>query len=150
MAGYFVKRNDWKSYAPYWGIILFILFAAVSISAGRLNLGLEQARVSRYHTVSLWYWASLLALLPAINIKKIYKTIFCLVIAVSLSRLMYTGYLNGQIGIYQRILPSYQILKTGSMPNDETLLLIHPNLDLLDQRLTFLREQKLSVFAEFP
>jgi len=150
LLGYFAKRNDWMTYLPYWGLIMFILLATASISAGRLNLGLEQARVSRYHTMSIWYWASLLVLLPTIKIRAVYKTVFCLALTLALSNLMYTGYLNGQIGIYQRILPAYEIIKAGDMPDDNTLLLIYPNLDTLRPRLEFLSEQRLSAFSELP
>lgn len=145
--GYVIKHNTWMHYIPHVAIILFILLSIASISTGRLNLGLEQARVSRYHILSIWYWASLLAMLPAVNIKIVYKTIFCLVLVVSLSRLMYTGYINGQIGIYQHKLPAYQAAQTGKIPGYHEMLLIYPRPSLIESRLIFLYDHKLSGFA---
>lgn len=150
VAGHVIKTKSWIQTAPYLGIILFVLLSSLSVAAGRLGFGLEQARVSRYQTISIWYWASLIALLPPVKIKDIYKNLFYLTVTLALTSLMYTGYLNGQLGIYQRTLPAYQALIAGKPVSNEALLLIYPKLDIVRPRLEFLCENHLSVCADLP
>lgn len=143
-----VKTNQWKQVLPYLAIILFILINALITSTGRITLGIEQARVSRYHTVSVWYWASLIVLLSTFRIKNIYQYFYYGIITVSLMIQMYLGTLQGQVGIYQRILPVYEIAKVGLPLEQEILTLIYPKPELIGLRLQFLIDNKLSVFGE--
>jgi hypothetical protein len=150
VAGHVIKTKSWIQTAPYLGIILFVLLSSLSVAAGRLGFGLEQARVSRYQTISIWYWASLIALLPPVKIKDIYKNLFYLAVTLALTNLMYTGYLNGQLGIYQRTLPAYQALSSGKPISNEALALIYPEPNVVRPRLEFLCENHLSVCADLP
>lgn len=143
-----IKTNQWKQFLPYLAIILFILLNALITSTGRITLGIEQARVSRYHTVSAWYWASLIVVLPTFRIKNIYQYFYYGVITLSLMIQMYLGTLHGQVGIYQRILPAYQAARTGKLLDKETLTLIYPKPELIGPRLQFLIDNKLSAFGE--
>lgn len=151
IAIHIIKTKKWKETAPYLGIILFILLSALSIAAGRVDLGMEQARVSRYQTMTVWYWASILTLLPLLKIRNIFNHLIHATIAIALMILMFTGYINGQLGIYQRTQPAYQqALTSQGNISDETLALIYPDPDAARPRLEFLCENKLSVCADLP
>jgi hypothetical protein len=150
MTNHVIATRKWREAAPYLGIILFVLFSAVLVTLGRMDLGLIQSRVSRYQTMSIWLWASLLTFLPLLNVKRFYTNLLYVTISVALLNLMYTGYLNGQLGIYQRTLPAYQAITSGQYVGDDVLLLLHPRVDVVRPRLNFLCENRLSVCADVP
>lgn len=150
MLSHVIKTKGWKEAAPYLGIIVFVLFSMLSVTAGRMELGLIQSRVSRYQTLSIWFWACLLTFLPLLNVKSFYKNLFYITISIGLLNLMYTGYVNGQLGIYQRTLPAYQALISGQDVRNDTLLLLHPEVDLVRSGLDFLCENHLSVCTDIP
>jgi hypothetical protein len=146
-----ITTRTWKVAAPYLGIILFVLCSALLITVGRMELGLIQSRVSRYQTMSVWLWACLLTFLPLLNVKRFYRNLFYVTVTAALFNLMYTGYLNGQLGIYQRTQPAYQALTSGQDVGDDALLLLHPQVDdVVRPGLNFLCENRLSVCAHIP
>lgn len=150
MTHHIITSRVWKEVVPYLGIILFVLFSTLIVTAGRMDLGLVQSRVSRYQTVSIWFWASLLTLLPLLNLNILYKNLVYLVLSVGLLNLMYTGYFNGQLGIYQHTLPAYQALTSGQDIGEDAMSLLHPKVDVVRPRLKFLCENHLSVCADIP
>jgi hypothetical protein len=145
-----IVTRSWREAAPYFGILLFVLFSALLVTIGRMDLGLIQSRVSRYQTISIWFWASLLTFLPLLKVNGFYKNLLYITISVALLNLMHTGYLNGQLGIYQRTLPAYQSLTSTQLVGDDALLLLHPQVDFVRLELDFLCENRLSVCAHLP
>jgi hypothetical protein len=145
-----IVTRSWREAAPYFGILLFVLFSALLVTIGRMELGLIQSRVSRYQTISIWFWASLLTFLPLLKVNGFYKNLLYVTISVALLNLMHTGYLNGQLGIYQRTLPAYQAITSSQPVEDHMLLLLHPQVDLVRLELDYLCENRLSVCAHLP
>jgi hypothetical protein len=150
MTNHVIVTRSWKEAAPYLGIILFVLFSALLVTVGRMDLGLIQSRVSRYQTISIWFWASLLTFLPLLKVNDFYKNLLYVTISVALLNLMHTGYLNGQLGIYQRTLPVYQAITSGQIVEDSDLRLLHSQINLVRSGLDFLCENRLSVCAHLP
>ncbi len=150
MTNHVIGTRTWKEAAPYLGMILFVLVSAILVTIGRMDLGLIQSRVSRYQTISIWFWACLLTFLPLLNVKRFYRNLLYVTISVALLHLMYTGYLNGQLGIYQRTLPAYQAITSGQVVSDDALLLIYPDVDFVRSLLDFLCKNQLSVCADVP
>jgi hypothetical protein len=146
--GYVIRTHQWKPLIPYFAIVLFILLTAFSASLGRMEMGMPQSVVPRYLTMSVWYWVSLLALLPLLkNMSGLYQRILYSLFAVSLIFLMIRGGWGGYTSLYKRMLPSYQTARSGELVSDEVLFHINPDPDRT-RLLEFLRENKLSVYAE--
>ena len=148
--GHVVRTNQWRPLIPYFAIVLFILVTALSISLGRMEMGMPQSVVPRYLTMSVWYWVSLLALLPLLNMKSLYQHILYSLLTISLVFLMIGGGWRGYVSIHQRILPAYQAVRSGQLVGDDVLIRINPDVDKVRLLLEFLRENKLSVYAERP
>jgi len=146
--GYTVRNDKWRELIPYFAIVLFILITAISISLGRIRMGLPQSTVSRYLTISVWYWATLLSLLPFLSITKIYHHALYISITLSLGVLAVIGGWRGYVSLYQRILPAYQMVTSGQPIPDDELIQISPLPDIVGDRLNFLCENKLSVCAD--
>jgi hypothetical protein len=143
-----LKGNLWKSMIPYLAIGLFILITALSISLGRMEFGLRQSTVSRYLTMSVWYWASLMFLLPFANLKQLHLRLLYLGLTASLVFLTIAGGWVGYVRFYQRILPAYQAVTSGQTVSDDTLSNIYPYPNEIHARIDFLRENKLSAWSE--
>jgi hypothetical protein len=142
--------KQWKPLIPYFAAASFILLTAFSISLGRMEMGMAQAVVPRYLTMSVWYWISLLTLLPVLRMKILYQRVLHSSLAVSLVLLTILGGWRGYVSVYQRILPAYQTIKSGQPIGDEVLARISSDPTAIRPELEFLRENKLSVFAELP
>ena len=143
-----IKANLWKPMIPYLGISLFILITTFSISLGRMEFGLRQSTVSRYLTMSVWYWASLLVLLPLSNLKPIYLRLLNLFFAASLVFLTIAGGWVGYVRLYQRILPAYEAVTSGQTISDDILVNIYPSPNEIRAQIDFLSEHKLSAWSE--
>jgi hypothetical protein len=144
------RTSQGKFFIPYFAIALFILLTAFLTSLGRMEMGLRQAVVPRYLTMSAWYWTSLLTMLPVLDMKIQYQRVLYSFLGLSLIFLTIGGGWRGQVSIYQRILPAYQAVKSGQAVSDEVLARISANPDAARSRLDFLCENKLSVCAEQP
>lgn len=142
--------REWKPFVPYFAVTLFILLTAFSISLGRMEMGMRQAVVPRYLTMSVWYWASLLTLLPVLNMKIQHQRILYSLLALSLIFLTIGGGWRGHVSLYQRILPAYQAVKSGQPVSEEFLTRISSDTVTARLRLDFLCEYNLSVCAERP
>ncbi|HSK65936.1 MAG TPA: hypothetical protein VK888_03340, partial [Anaerolineales bacterium] len=142
------RANQWQPLVPYFAIALFILLTAFSISLGRMEMGMRQAVVPRYLTMSVWYWTSLLTLLPVLNMKVQYQRALCSFLAASLLCLTIGGGWRGYVSLYLRILPAYQAVRSGQVVSDETLATISSNPAVARSRLEFLCEHNLSVCIE--
>jgi len=142
--------RDWKPVVPYFAIAFFILLTGCSISLGRMEMGMRQAVVPRYLTMSVWYWASLFTLLPLLEMKVPHRRILYSLLTASLIFLTIGGGWRGHVSLYQRILPAYQAVQSGQPLSDEALAQISSNPVTARSRLDFLCENKLSVCAETP
>lgn len=144
------RTKQWQPLIPYFAVTLFILLTAFSISLGRMEMGLRQAVVPRYLTMSVWYWASLLTLFPMFDMKIQYQRAFYLFFAISLICLTIGGGWRGYVSLYQRILPAYQAVKSGQVVSDEILAQISSDPSVARRRLEFLCENKLSACTTQP
>ena len=146
----FVKTKPWQPFIPYFAVASFVLLTSCSISLGRMEMGLRQAVVPRYLTMSVWYWTSLLTLVPMLDVKVHYQRVFYSLLTVSLIFLTIGGGWRGYVSIYQRILPAYQAVKSGQVLSDEVLAQISSNPAVARSRLEFLCENKLSACRTQP
>ena len=144
------RTNLWQSFIPYFAVASFVLLTSFSISLGRMEMGLRQAVVPRYLTISVWYWMSLLVLVPTLDLKLYYKSVFYLLSTVSLIFLTIGGGWRGYVSIYQRILPAYQAVQSGQVVSDDVLAQISSDPAVARARLEFLCENKLSVCTTQP
>lgn len=145
-----LKADQWKALVPHFAVVLFLLLTGLSIAFGRIEMGMTQSTVSRYLTMTVWYWAVLLALLPLLNIKSLYQRIFYSLITISLVLLMVIGGLRGYISLYRRILPAYQAVQSGQTVSDDVLARIYINTDVVRKHIHYLCENSLSVCADRP
>jgi len=143
-----IKANLWKPMLPYLAISLFILITTFSISLGRMEFGLRQSTVSRYLTMSVWYWASLLVLLPLSALKPPYLHLLNLFFTASLVFLTIAGGWVGYVRLYQRILPAYETVISGQTVSEDVLAAIYPTPAEIRTQIDFLRENKLSAWSE--
>jgi hypothetical protein len=143
-----IKVNLWKPMIPYLAITAFILITALLISVGRIEFGLRQSTVSRYITMSVWYWASLLVLLPFSNLKPLHLRFLYLMVTASLVFLTIAGGWVGYVRIYQRILPAYEAVTSGQTLGEDILSNIYPRPNEIQPQIDFLRENKLSAWSE--
>ena len=143
-----IRTGQWRLLIPYFAIVFFILVTSLSISLGRMELGMNQSVVPRYLTMSVWYWVSLLALLPLLNIKRLYQRALYSMLAVSAAFLMIGGGWSGYKNIYQRIRPVYEAVTSGQVISDELLSRIYSDPVIARSRLDFLCKNNLSVCTD--
>lgn len=143
-----IKGNLWKPMIPYVAISLFILMTTLSISLGRMEFGLRQSTVSRYLTMSVWYWASLFVLLPLSTLKPLHLRLLYISFTASLVFLTIAGGWVGYIRLYQRILPAYEAVVSGQTLSDDILSAIYPSPNEIRNQIDFLREHRLSAWSE--
>lgn len=143
-----VKSGKWRAMLPYFAIAAFILVTTFTISLGRMEFGLRQSTVSRYLTMSAWYWASLIVLLPFANLKRQSMNFVYLLFTASLAFLTIAGGWVGYVRLHQRILPAYQAVVSGEMPALEVLAQIHPSPETAGAQFDFMRENELSAWGE--
>ena len=133
---------------PYFAITVFVLATAFSISLGRMEFGLRQSTVSRYLTLSAWYWASLLALLPFVQFKRLRINWVYMLLTASLTLLTFAGGWVGYIRLHLRILPAYQSVLSSQPISDEDLAQIHFDPAIAGPQIEFLRENGLSAWGQ--
>ena len=142
------KGNLWKPMIPYLAIAVFVLITSFLISIGRMEFGLRQSTVSRYLTLSVWYWAALLVLLPLLNLRPVHVHVLNVSLTVCLVFLTIAGGWVGYIRLHQRILPAYEAVVTGQTIRDDVLSNLYPTPSTILPRIDFLRENKLSAWSE--
>ena len=145
-----LRTKQWRAVIPYLAMLLFVVLTSVAVSTGRMELGLRQSTAPRYLTITAWYWLVLLALLPVVEMKALYRRALLLFLAATLVILTLGGGWLGYRNLYQRILPAYQAIKLGEPLEDEALIKINPSIVLGRRQLEFLRQNNLSVYAELP
>lgn len=143
-----IKGNLWKPMLPYVAMSLFIIMTTLSISLGRIEFGLRQSTVSRYLTMSVWYWAALFVLLPLSNLEQRHLRLLYLSFTASLVFLTVAGGWVGYIRLYQRILPAYEAVTSGQTLSDDLLSAIYPSPNEIRFQIDFLREHRLSAWSE--
>jgi len=146
-----LQRHHIVAIMPYISIILFVVATAIVISLGRIVGGMPNSVTSRYLTITDWYWASLLALIPFAGIKMKYQNVLQGLFATTLIVCMLCGGILGYYWRYQRTLPAYQAIVTGSPPSDENLVAIYGvDLQTVRSRLDILCSYKWSVCRYAP
>lgn len=150
--GHAVRTNRWRQIVAYLAIAIFVLLMDFSVSSGRMSMGMPQSVVSRYLTVSVWYWTSLLALIPMLQIRGLYRSVLYASFTISLMVQMVLGGRSGYVAVYRRLLPAYMAVSSGQTVDDSELALINWDLDLGRARsqLDFLCEHRLSACAHAP
>lgn len=143
-----IKSGQWKVMLPYIAIMIFILITALSISLGRMEFGLRQSTVSRYLTMSAWYWASLLTLLPFVQFKRLRVNWVYLLLTASLTVLTFAGGWVGYVRLYSRIFPAYQSVVSGESISEKDLAQIHFDPAIAGPQIEFLSENGLSAWGE--
>lgn len=141
-----IRSGQWKPMLPYLAIAVFILVTTLTISLGRMEYGLRQSTVSRYLTMSVWYWASLLALLPFARFKLLRMGFVYMLLTASLAALSFAGGWVGYIRLYLRILPAYQSVISGRTISSEDLAQIHFDPAIAGPQIEFLSRNKLSAW----
>lgn len=143
-----VRSGLWKVTLPYFAIAIFILATALSISLGRIEFGLRQSTVSRYLTLSAWYWASLLALLPFVQFKRLRINWVYMLLTASLTVLTFAGGWVGYVRLHLRILPAYQSVVSNQLISDEDLAQIHFDPAIAGPQIEFLSRNGLSAWGQ--
>jgi hypothetical protein len=141
-----IRSGQWRVLLPHFAIGLFILLTAGAISIGRMETGMNKSVVSRYFTITVWYWAAMLSLLPLLNFRKIHLMFFYSILTICLLYMNVRGAQLGYRALYQRILPAYTVLEAGQTPDDAVLLKIHRNPVATRLRIIFLYKNKLSLY----
>lgn len=142
------KSGLWKMMLPYFAISLFILATTLSISLGRMEFGLRQSTVSRYLTISAWYWASLLVLLPFVQFIRLRVNLLYLFLAATLTLLTFSGGWVGYVRLYLRILPAYRSVIASQPISEEDLAKIHFDPSIAMAQIEFLDENRLSAWRQ--
>lgn len=142
------KNGQWRAMLPYLAISVFVLATTLAISLGRMEFGLRQSTVSRYLTMSAWYWASLLALLPFVQFKRLRINLVSMFLAASLTALSFAGGWVGYVRLHLRILPAYQSVIAGQPISDQDLAQIHFDPAIAGPQIEFLNENGLSAWGQ--
>ena len=136
---------------PYM-MMLFGLFSALATSVGRINYGLKLALLSRYHVFQMFYligfvWILVLYLIELDLLKK-YCRIFIFVF-VFIFLLNWIGGIGLGILKINKFFPVEQEIKMkGENASSEKLKLIYPDLSVLRERISSLKEMKYNIFSE--
>ncbi len=138
--------------SPYLAIALFVILSTFAISSGRfVEDKPSYSTISRYLTISSWYWAALFTLLPILEKKFPYRRWINIIIASSLIALMFGGAWVGYENRYLPTLPAYEAAKKQEVfTTNNQLLLLYPEPNRVRQLLDQLKIHKLSVYAEHP
>jgi len=113
-----------------------------------MEFGLRQSTVSRYLTMSAWYWASLLTLLPFVQFKRLRINWVYLLLTASLTVLTFAGGWVGYVRLYSRIFPAYQSVVSGESISEKDLAQIHFDPAIAGPQIEFLSENGLSAWGE--
>lgn len=140
--------GQWTAYAPYVATALFVLLTGIAIAFGRFEAGIAQSVVSRYLAVSAWYWACLLALLPALGLPRGPQAAFLGACAAVLTVHTIAGGWRGHVTLYQRIQPVHAAVLLDRDLTDEVLKPVTSRPDEARRLLAFLRARRLSVYGD--
>ncbi len=140
------RSGKWRSLLPYLALAVFVIGTTFVISLGRMEFGLRQSTVSRYLTMSDWFWASLIVMLPLVKIPRLRIGYIYLLLTASLTFLTIAGGWVGYVRLYLRILPAYQAIIAGEPLSDEALAQIHPYPDQSAEDIDFMARNKLSAW----
>lgn len=119
-----VRRQPVAWLAPYWALIVFTLLSAAAIGVGRAGVSLTSAVASRYLTMTVWYWASLLVLLALTGGSQRWQKWWLAGLALMLCVGMVGG---GVLGYHWRYLgtwPTYQAIHNHQPVSDAELVAI--------------------------
>jgi len=143
------RTRNWKLLVPYLAIAAFVVASGVLISMGRLRWGTIQAVAPRYLTISVWYWASLLVLMPLIPIKRVPQRVMYSLIVVCLLWLTVYGASCAE-AFHLRMLPAYETAVAGGYMSDHLLSgVARPGTyDEARSALKYLADNGLSAYAE--
>lgn len=141
-----IQSGKWRPLLPYLVIAIFVIGTTFVISLGRMEYGLRQSTVSRYLTMSAWYWASLFTLMPFVKLPRLRMDFIYLLLTASLTFLTIAGGWVGYIRLHLRILPAHQAVVSGETIFDEALAQIHPNPQNAGEDIDFLDRNNLSAW----
>ncbi|WP_165837225.1 hypothetical protein [Phenylobacterium hankyongense] len=140
--------------AALLGVVLFIGMSAAATSLGRLIFGVEQALSSRYVTPTSHFWAAqaLFWALTAQDSRSIARKL-AVGAAVGLAFIMLIPLQklgrDQVLGTRERIELGASVL-LSSAPDEAAMKQIYPEASMVEDLAPFLREQRLSVFADDP
>jgi hypothetical protein len=137
-----------------FGLVLFVGMSAAVTSLGRLSFGVEQALSSRYVTPTSHFWAAQ-ALFWAVTAQDSRSMVRKLAVgsAVGLAFIMLfplqkLGH-EQVLGTRERIEIGTSVMLSG-VPDEAAMRQIYPEASMVEDLAPFLREQRLSVFADDP
>jgi hypothetical protein len=131
---------------PLWALLLFILASGVIIDVGRYAEDVYHGLVSRYITLTAWYWAALFILFTVLVKRPRLHVAVMLGIVVLLGVSTLQGAATGIRVRYLETLPTYVTIRSGQTPSDSELLRIHGvEPAIVRERLAGLCERQWSV-----
>jgi len=142
------RRGEWRTAAPFIAIAAFAIGSGALISIGRLRFGTVQAVAPGYLTISAWYWAALLTLLPLVPLGRIaQRALYSLVVVCLAWGMIWGG--AGANAYHLRLRPAYETaLNRGTMSDEVLKGIARPGTyDVVRERLQFLEENGLSAYA---
>jgi hypothetical protein len=137
-------------------LVLFSLLSSAAVTLGRSGLGMESALVSRYKTFSIMGVIGLYIILvrraargnrPRSRGALVSLVLFLTLATAGVSQATKQGLVIGRMLRSERIEMQKTLLNFDREP-DEALAKLYPNVSLLRERATFLRDRGLSVFGE--
>jgi hypothetical protein len=150
-----LKLGDfWHSSAFFWYFALFALITPFITSLGRMNFGLQQATASRYATPALTFWASIFSIgmiglsrLPNRLLGSFSSIMFALLVfpLILLPRQKPFTASYVELG---RAVNVAGIALMVDVPGDNAFRELYPNPAIPRAYLPFLREHRLSLFAD--
>ncbi|MDP3175461.1 MAG: hypothetical protein Q8M88_13590 [Phenylobacterium sp.] len=134
------------------GVALFVMASAGVTALGRLSFGLEQALSSRYVTPSAWFWAAQLTfwtLQAQARAAWWPKLIMLLPLGLAAHQIVFLqGQMFGVVGLWRgQVALGAEALLSGAA-DDEALTRLFPDPATPRELAAFLREHRLSIFAE--
>jgi len=144
---------------PWFDLCLFVLFASIITSIGRIHFGVQQALTNRYVPVSNLFLEGLSVITVVIILyviknekqpkrKKIEKVILAIFL-ILLSLYVADGYIGGWIGVsayHDRVSEGYDCLLDYQSSSDDCLEILHPNVEILKSRAKILEDLCLGPF----
>jgi hypothetical protein len=153
-----IKQNQMiaRGTAVAAALVLFSLLSSAAVTLGRSGLGMESALVSRYKTFSILGVIGLYMILvrraargnrPRSRGALVSLVLFLALATAGVSQATKQGLAMGRMLRSERI-EMQKILLNFDREPDEALAKLYPNVSLLRERATFLRDRGLSVFGE--
>ncbi len=150
-----LKLSDfWHSSAFFGRLALFALITPFIASLGRINFGLQQATASRYATPALTFWASIFSIgmigLPRLSnrlVGSFSSILFALLVFPLILLPRQKSYIRtfAELG---RAVNVASIALVIDVPDDDAFRRIFPDPGFLRAYLPFLKEHRLSLFAD--